>query len=180
MQGPYPCFPLYICWILSYSYLLPHSVSVSVISCFATTTPKILGFGHQPLFGIPQKPGQGRLCWAVLLLCVVLAGAAVIQGLIRAGVLQRPLSQGRRRMLAPGWEFSQHSHWNTSHLIHVAPAPAAWGLAFTRGSLECAEVEVASALRARPPKSLMTPPIAFCWSKQSQGQLPREGKTLDL
>lgn len=79
-----------------------------------------------------------------------------------------------------GWEFSQHAHWNTLLLFRVVPAPAAWGLAFKRKHDKCAEVEVASALKARPPKSPMTAPIAFCWSKQSQGQLPKEGKMLDL
>lgn len=125
-QGLCLCFSLYICFTLSYSYSLPCCISVLVISCFVTITPEFTGFKQQPLFGIPQKSGLNGLSWAVLLLCVVLAGAAVIQGLRWTGILRVTLSQGRQRMLALGWEFSQHANWSTSVLFCVAPASGAW------------------------------------------------------
>ena len=51
-----------------------------------------------------------------------------------------------------------------------------WGPDDKRERYIRAKAEVTGALKARTQKSWVTIPTAFCWSKQSQGWLPREGK----
>lgn len=77
-----------------------------------------------------------------------------------------------------GWEFSQHARWNTLLLFRVVPAPAAWGLAFKRKHDKCAEVEVASALKARPPKSPMTAPLHSVGQSSHRASFPERERRL--
>ena len=183
---------LHLCFILSFSCLVPCSISALVISCFVTNYLKTYWLKTTTTIQYPSEVCRLTglswgwffcskwCCWGCGSLQVVCWGCDSLQVQMSQGPWLT-LPHGRRLVLAVDWESPLGCQWTPEcSFMQVLSLwlglLSAWRLDYKSGHYKYAKAKVTRRLKARAQKSWMTIPTAFCWSKHSQGQLSGEGK----